>query len=261
MKQKNINNSALKKKYDNIYQKNAYKNFFSFDKNSIQNSLVKSIGNWNKLNVLDFGCGEGDLSNLIANKNAKLVHAVDYSFKAISIAKKRFGKKKNIQFELADTTKVKKKYDVIVMSGVLEHIDAPFKLLRKFLKINLNKNGVIIFLSPSFMNPRGYVWMTLQILLKVPMSLTDIHFFSPTDFIKFSKKNNCSLSFTTIAHDWGGGKKTIKDFSKRLKNALRDAKLSNKKVKPFLVWLNDSIKYFKHTNDSGALMVCKLKKR
>ena len=261
MKSKKINNSSLKAKYENIYQKGAYKKFFSFDKNSIQNSLVKSIANWNKLEVLDFGCGEGDLSNMIALKKAKLVHSVDYSSKAINIAKKRYGRKKNIQFELADATKVKRKYDVIVMSGVLEHIDAPFKLLKKLLKYNLNKNGMVVFLSPSFMNPRGYVWMTLQILLKVPMSLTDINFFSPTDFIKFSKKNNCSLSFTTIAHNWGGGKKTIKDFNKRLVNALRDAKLNNKKVKPFLVWLEDAIKYFQHTNNSGALMVCKLKKK
>lgn len=261
MKLKKFDNSSLISKYENIYQKGAYKKFFSFDKNSIQNSLLKSISNWNKLDVLDFGCGEGDLSNMIAKKKAKLVHSVDYSSKAIKIAKKRFGRKKNILFELADATKVKRKYDVIVMSGVLEHIDDPFGLLRKMLKFNLNKNGMIVFLSPSFMNPRGYVWMTLQILLDVPMSLTDIHFFSPTDFAKFSKKNNCYLDFTTIAHNWGGGKKTIKDFNKRLVNALRDAKLNNKKVKPFLAWLDDAIKYFNHNNDSGALMVCKLKKR
>ena len=261
MKFKKLTNSSLKLKYENIYKKGAYKKFFSFNKNSIQNSLIKSINNWSKLVVLDFGCGEGDLSNMIAMKKAKLVHAVDYSSKAIKIAQKRFGRKKNIKIELADATKVKNKYDVIVMSGVLEHIDAPFELLRKMIKYNLNKNGVIIFLSPSFLNPRGYVWMTLQILLNVPMSLTDIHFFSPSDFSKFSKKNNCSLNFTTIAHDWGGGKKTIKDFKKRLVNALRDAKLSNKKVQPFLIWMEDAIKYFHHTNDSGALMVCKLKKR
>ena len=258
---KKFTNLSLKSKYDNIYKKGAYKKFFSFDKNSIQNSILKSINNWRKLVVLDFGCGEGDLSNMIAIKKAKLVHAVDYSSKAINIAKRKFGRKKNIKIELGDAAKVKNKYDVIVMSGVLEHIDAPFKLLKKLIKFNLNRNGVIIFLSPSFMNPRGYVWMTLQILLNVPMSLTDIHFFSPSDFRKFSKNNNCSLDFTTIAHDWGGGKKTIKDFSKRLANALRDAKLSNKKVKSFLIWMEDAIKYFHHTNSSGALMVCKLRKK
>ena len=44
--------------------------------------------------VLDFGCGEGDLSNMIAMKKAKLVHAVDYSSKAINLAKKDLEEKK-----------------------------------------------------------------------------------------------------------------------------------------------------------------------
>ena len=68
MKLKTIRNSSLILKYEDIYQKGAYKKFFSFNKNSIHNSLLKSISNWNKLDVLDFGCGEGDLSNMIAKK-------------------------------------------------------------------------------------------------------------------------------------------------------------------------------------------------
>ena len=95
MKLKKFNNSSLKLRYDDIYKKGAYKKFFLFDKNSIQNSLVKSISNWKKSDCfLDFGCGEGDLSNMIAMKKAKLVHAVDCSSKAINLAKKRFGRKK-----------------------------------------------------------------------------------------------------------------------------------------------------------------------
>ena len=45
--------------------------------------------------------------------------------------------------------------------------------------------------------------MTLQVLLNVPMSLSDIHFFSPTDFEKFAKKNKIKVETTTISHDWG----------------------------------------------------------
>ena len=38
--------------------------------------------------------------------------------------------------------------------------------------------------------------------------------------------------------------KTIKDFKKRLVNALKDAKLNNNQVKPFLIWMEDAINYF-----------------
>ena len=58
-----------------------------------------------------------------------------------------------------------------------------------------------------------------------------------------------------------GGKKTITDFKKRLVKALKDDKLNNKKVKKFLIWMEDAIKYFNHNNESGALMVCKLIKK
>ena len=67
MKPKKINNSSLKSKYESIYKKGAYKKFFSFDKNSIQNSLVKSIANWNKLDVLDVGCFDGKLLKELSN--------------------------------------------------------------------------------------------------------------------------------------------------------------------------------------------------
>ena len=68
------------------------------------------------------------------------------------------------------------------MQGVLEHLDKPFKTLRSIIIANLKKNGQFITSSPSFLNPRGYVWMTLQLLFDVPMSLTDIHFLCPFDF-------------------------------------------------------------------------------
>ena len=34
----------------------------------------------------------------------------------------------------------------------------------------LKKDGILLTSSPSFLNPRGYVWMTLQLLFDVPMS-------------------------------------------------------------------------------------------
>ena len=93
------------------------------------------------------------------------------------------------------------------------------------------------------------------------MSLSDVHFFSPTDFEKYGKKNKIDIETSTIAHDWGGGNKTILDFKKRLVNALKDAKLDNSNVPKFLEWMKDSLKYFDHNNLSGAIMVTKFSKK
>ncbi len=47
---------------------------------------------------------------------------------------------------------------------------------------NLVKSrGEIVLTCPYFLNLRSFVWMSLMLLLDVPMSLTDCHFISPFD--------------------------------------------------------------------------------
>jgi 2-polyprenyl-3-methyl-5-hydroxy-6-metoxy-1,4-benzoquinol methylase len=257
--QQSLSNKNLKNKYNDIYKEGAYQNFFTFNQFDVYQIIIGYLDDWTGLDVLDLGCGEGDLSAMMAFAGARNVHAIDYSEEAIRLAEKKLNID-NINFELVDGRDVKGNYDVIVMAGVLEHIDKPYELLEKLIQKNLKKNGCIISACPSFMNPRGYIWMTLQMLLDVPMSLSDIHFFSPTDFKKYAIDNVMTVETTTISHDWGGGQKTILDFKKRLVNALRDANLNNQKVEPFLEWLKDALQYFDHNELSGANMITKFQK-
>jgi trans-aconitate methyltransferase len=204
--------------------------------------------------VLDVGCGEGDLSAMLSFAGAKKVDGIDYSENAVVCAKSKINIE-NVNFIIEDAHTVKGKYDVIVMAGVLEHIDHPFDLIDKMINENLNDGGVIITASPSFLNPRGYVWMTLQILLDVPMSLSDVHFFTPSDFNNYAADKHLKVSMTSIDHDWAGGNRTILDFKKRLVNALKDKELNNENVPQFLEWFDEAIKYFNHDDDSGAIMI------
>lgn len=254
-----ITNDNLKERYDHIYKAGAYKNYFTFNPYDILKAIIDTMDDWDGLSVLDIGCGEGDLAAMISIAGAKKVRGIDYSIEAINLANERYNID-NLSFDCVDGRDVCEVYDVIVMAGVLEHIDDPFLMLNSLMKNNLSRNGVLITASPSFMNPRGYVWMTLQILLDVPMSLSDVHFFSPTDFDKFGEDNDYLVRNTTISHDWGGGAKTILDFRKRLVNALSDAELDNTKVVEFLSWMEKSLPYFEHTEYSGAIMITSLKK-
>jgi trans-aconitate methyltransferase len=204
--------------------------------------------------VLDVGCGEGDLSAMLSFAGAKKVDGIDYSEKAVVCAKSKINIE-SVNFKIEDAHAVKGKYDAIVMAGVLEHIDHPFDLIDKMINENLNDGGVIITASPSFLNPRGYVWMTLQILLDVPMSLSDVHFFTPSDFNNYAADKHLKVSMTSIDHDWAGGSRTILDFKKRLVNALKDKELNNENVPEFLEWFDEAIKYFNHDDDSGAIMI------
>ncbi len=73
--------------------------------------------------VLDIGCGNGFLTYDIAKK-ARSVTAMDLNEKNIEFAKRNFNKE-NIEYICGDATKFdfKRRWDVITLSNVLEHIE------------------------------------------------------------------------------------------------------------------------------------------
>ena len=79
--------------------------------------------------VLDIGCGNGSLS-FDLSKKAKLVTGIDISIKNINIANKRFNSS-NIEYICGDAVeyKYKRKYDKLVLSNVLEHIEHRIEFL------------------------------------------------------------------------------------------------------------------------------------
>ncbi len=132
--------------------------------------------------------------------------------------------------------------------------------LQTIMKNNIDKGGILITSSPSFINPRGYIWMTLQLLFDVPMSLSDLHFLCPFDFERFADEFGYSMEMTTIDQDWANGQRLIIDFKKRLPNALRDAGMETGKVDLFLKWLDKAMRYNPENEFSGATMVYKISK-
>lgn len=247
-----LTNANLKEKYNEIY-KNGAKNFFTFTTYTESQLIMNEVKDWNNKEVLEIGCGEGNMASIIAYAGAKHVDAIDYSKEAINIASKKYNID-NVDFKVADAKDLKGSYDIVVLQGVLEHIDEPFETLDFIFNNLLKDNGVLITTSPSFNNPRGYIWMTLQLLLDVPMSLSDINFFSPYEFENFAQKNNSILKINSTDHDWGGGERALVDLEKRLVNALRDAGLDNTKVDKLIFWLANNMQYFENSNLTGVSM-------
>jgi len=87
--------------------------------------LLKNISNENT--VLDLGCNLGDISFIIAEK-AKEVIGIDYNSFAIEKAKNIYVKD-NLEFinkEALDYLKTNnKKFDILILSHILEHIEEP----------------------------------------------------------------------------------------------------------------------------------------
>lgn len=111
-------------------------------------------------NILDFGGGVGFYSDFFASL-AGSVDSVDPSKHYIDIAKNKFGKRKNLNFSVAnfesksDFEILDQKYDYIFMSDVFLYFFVPYKKLNltptdllNQLKSKLNKGGKIFIMDP-----------------------------------------------------------------------------------------------------------------
>lgn len=85
--------------------------------------------------VLNVGCGNGSLTYDIALK-AKEVYGIDINQNNINFAIKNF-KRQNIHYIHGDATKYtfKRKFDVIVLSNILEHIENRRYFLEELKKL------------------------------------------------------------------------------------------------------------------------------
>ncbi|MDR3583406.1 MAG: class I SAM-dependent methyltransferase [Candidatus Pacebacteria bacterium] len=86
--------------------------------------------------ILDIGCGNGAVAYDIAQK-AKHVTAIDIDEQNIKTAEKKFSRE-NLKYIVGDATSCdfQNKFDVIILSNVLEHIDKRIKFLSKIKKLS-----------------------------------------------------------------------------------------------------------------------------
>jgi SAM-dependent methyltransferase len=89
--------------------------------------------------VLDLGCSSGDLTKMISSK-VKRIDGIDYNINSINQAKIKYTDK-NISFIYGDAIEHLKylniKYDIIIMSHLLEHIESPELFLKEYLPFTL----------------------------------------------------------------------------------------------------------------------------
>ena len=102
--------------------------------------------------VLDIGCGTGTIGLFLASKGMRVV-GTDISKNAIYIAKenaKELGLTKSINFTTSKfpAQKISGKYDLVILSEVLEHLGNEDKAV-KLLSSTITKGGVALITVPS----------------------------------------------------------------------------------------------------------------
>lgn len=239
-------NKDLQAFYEAIYRTGETKYFSKFQEGNNRSEtdevVLKNIGDVSGKTILDVGCGTGALVRKISELGPLWIKGIDYSETAIRDAVETNSNELAF-FEVCDFNTWNEKVDVIISCGTFEHMDAPSEFMVKMASL-LTPSGKLILTCPHFYNIRGIIWITLQKLLDVPMSLTDVHSISPSDMAKWARDAGLVLSrIESFDYERGNGKWLIEDMKKRLSNALRDAKLSFNKVDEVLTWVNDLIDY------------------
>jgi SAM-dependent methyltransferase len=270
-----MDNLKLKEKYNEMH-KQGKTSWFS-DGEEERLTIYQMGRPWRGKRVLEVGCGEGHLAAMIAAAGAN-VTAIDYSGEAVNKADWNYEGLENVTFIQSSYRQIYKKikqyshmevkikeviptYDVVVMQGVLEHLDDPWGELKWMMDHLVGGDGTLITSSPCFLNPRGIIWMTLTTLFDVPMSLTDLHFLHEWEFEAFSWENDLQIEIEFCDHDWAWGLDLFLDYKDRLPKALKDANLHDaaENVVHLLAWLK---RYMEHAYiGKGATAVYKLTKK
>jgi len=229
-----MKNKDLKEKYDQMHAegKQAW-----FDDGWTEPQALFEMGKpWEGKTVLEIGCGEGDLLNMVHEAGA-YAEGIDYSKEAIHTCRQRYPHLRvdGGTYQLYVTSEAIP-LDVLLMQGVLEHLDDPWEELEAM--IEKFEPRTIITSMPGFRNPRGVLWHFIYALGGV-VSKTDLHFIDPDDVDAFCKEHGYSWEWNTIEWGWGWGEKMCDDMQQRIPLALKDGGIEydEDKIKDFMVYL------------------------
>ncbi len=137
---------------EDLYEtsKRAISNQYSQYGISYRHNLMLMIAGWSEGKVLDLGCGDGTLLEIMRLKGLEAV-GVEPNIRMVKLAKKRYPM---VKVKQGDIDKAKGKYDTITLTGVLEHIKYDESVLKKAYT-KLNTGGQIIITVPAHPNLYG----------------------------------------------------------------------------------------------------------
>ena len=153
------NNNEYKKNLKKIYKNYKIEPEFNTETNFLNNKNIytrsdtiidflkkkKLLGEKNKIKILDYGIGNGELIKKLSSRTRNIIHGYD-----IKVSPK-LKNKKNFKTISKIKDLLKNKYDLIFMIHVIEHVTDYKKLFKIINKIS-KKNTILFIQTPNINN-------------------------------------------------------------------------------------------------------------
>tara|TARA_B110000003_G_C16635462_1_gene528209 strand:- start:1219 stop:1989 length:771 start_codon:yes stop_codon:yes gene_type:complete len=173
-----------------------WKNFSILLDKSLRDYKIKSP----VIKILDAGCGDGNNINFLvdyfSNKKLKIkITALDYN----EIRLKKIPRQKNIYVEQGSLLHINhpnEKFDVILCSHVIEHIEEPVQVINELKRV-LHKKGHMIISVPNegcfLAQLRNRVFQR-----KILKSTDHKHFFTAKTFLSIAENSGLELKYKIL---------------------------------------------------------------
>lgn len=114
-------------------------------------------------NCLELGSSKGDFTKRLT-KHFNDITCVEASNEAIEIAKQNLDSNVIYYNSMFETVELPKKYDNIILTHVLEHIDDPIALLTKIQNEWLSENGKLFLVCPNANAPSRQIAVKMGLI-------------------------------------------------------------------------------------------------
>lgn len=176
--------------------------------------VYEFVKNRSNLKILEIGCGYGYLSYSLKQMGFN-IKAIDIAESAISFAKKNYGDY-YIQADIKDyLISTKEKYDLIISTEVIEHLNDPNGFLEDCKKL-LNNRGTILLTTPDKdFYPQNSIW-------KTDLPPVHISWIGRKGFNFFAERHSLAIEYQDFSNYYSSNEnKIIKFFLSRRKKIVK----------------------------------------
>lgn len=188
--------SQIKSHYKENFSKGNYKFLRDFAKqyHKIYKGFLKEIREYylsenkkiDSVNLLDIGCFTGEFIFLASKENID-VYGIELQKDAVKIANKKLPGK--VIARDIEHNPFKKRFDIITMFGLIEHVEKPDKLIKNVSKL-LKADGIIVIQTPN----NGSIFEKILRKYWPPYSpIEHIHLFNKISITKLLSQNGLKI--------------------------------------------------------------------